>query len=255
MTAQPGGTAPAAPPAEPAEPALYICRLRHVRTAPIRNDFTYRTYLWMIDLARLPCPPGPLRFLAGFRARDHLGDPRLSLRENVDRFLAGHGIDLAGGSVTMLASARVFGYVFNPLTVYWCHDRGGDLRCVIAEVHNTYGGMHCYLLAPDAAGRASAEKAFYVSPFIPIEGDYRMLLPEPGERLALSIRLERAGRPPFVASLRGTRRPATTWNLLRTAARLPLAPQIVSARIRVQGLKLFLRGLPVLPRKPEKLGR
>lgn len=231
--------------------ALYTCRLRHVRTEPIRNDFTYRTYLWLIDLDRPPRMPGPLRFLAGFRAADHFGDPALSLRENVDRYLARQEIDLSGGRVLMLAGARVFGHVFNPLSVYWCYGREGELRCVIAEVHNTYGGLHCYLLTPDELGRASAEKQFYVSPFLPIEGTYRMLLPEPGDRLALSIRLDQPGRAPFVASLRGVRRPATPRNVLRTALRLPLAPQLVSARIRVQGVKLFLRGLKVIPRPTE----
>jgi DUF1365 family protein len=228
--------------------ALYVCQLRHVRTEPIRNDFTYRTYLWLIDLDRPPRMHGPLRFLAGFRASDHLGDPALPLRENVDRYLAQHGIDLSSGRVLMLTGARVLGHVFNPLSVYWCYGREGDLRCVIAEVHNTYGGMHCYLLTPDELGRASADKQFYVSPFIPIEGTYRMLLPEPDDRLALSIRLDQPGRAPFVASLRGVRRPATPWNVLRTAVRLPLAPQLVSIRIRVQGIKLYLRGLKVIPR-------
>src|SRR6185437_15890649 len=97
--------------------ALYTCRLRHVRTEPIRNDFTYRTYLWLIDLDQPPRMPGPLRFLAGFRASDHLGDPALSLRQNVDQYLAQHEIDLSGGRVLMLAGARVFGHVFNPQRV------------------------------------------------------------------------------------------------------------------------------------------
>jgi DUF1365 family protein len=231
--------------------ALYVCRLRHIRKAPLRNDFTYRTYLWLIDLDRPPRLPGPLRLLAGFRASDHLGDPKLSLRQNVDHYLSERGIDLRGGRVLMLSGARVLGHVFNPLTVYWCHDHAGELRCVIAEVHNTYGGRHCYLLTPDEHGRASADKEFYVSPFIPVAGTYRMLLPAPDERLALSIRLDQPGSAPFVATLRGARRPATPWNLLRTAVRLPLAPHVVSARIRVQGVKLYLRGLKVIPRPAE----
>ena len=77
-----------------------------------------------------------------------------SIRRNLDRWLAAHGVDLHGGRVVMLAQARVLGYVFNPLTVYWCHGPDGALACVVAEVHNTYGERHCYLLRPDAAGRA-----------------------------------------------------------------------------------------------------
>ena len=103
--------------------------------------------------------PRPLRWLARFDARDHLGDPAASIRANVDAYLATEGVDLEGGRVLMLATPRSFGYAFNPLTVFWCHDRTGALECVVAEVHNTYGERHCYLLRPDADGHAGADKA------------------------------------------------------------------------------------------------
>ncbi len=229
--------------------ALYECVVRHTRTEPVRNDFTYRTYQWLVDLDAMPRWPWPLRPLADFRAADHVGDPGASIRRNVDAFLATRGIDLHGGKVLMLANARVFGYVFNPLSVFWCHDRDGGLVCVIAEVHNTYGQRHCYLIATDEHGRAGAAKAFYVSPFYEVEGgSYRMSLPEPDERLAVSIRLDLPGRAPFVASLRGRRHRGTSANLLRTALRYPLATLVVSARIRWQGIRLYLRGVPVVPR-------
>ena len=80
----------------------------------------------------------------------------------------------------MLAHARVLGYVFNPLTVYWCHRPDGTLACVVAEVHNTYRQRHAYLLPADDRGRAEVPKQFYVSPFYPVDGRYRMSLPEPG---------------------------------------------------------------------------
>lgn len=235
-------------PATTVAPVVYECTLRHIRRAPIHNDFTYRTYLWLVDLDDVPRFPGPLRFLAGFRSRDHFGPPDFTLRASVDHYLAEHGIDLHGGRVLMLANARVLGHVFNPLSVYWCHAASGELACIIAEVHNTYGGRHCYLLTPDAAGRAEAEKGFYVSPFIPIDGVYRMSLPEPGERLHLTIRLDLPGRPPFVAVLRGRRKPAGIVGLLRASLRHPLPTLQVAARIRLQGIKLYLRGLPVVPR-------
>jgi uncharacterized protein len=106
------------PPAPDA--ALYECRITHTRLAPLRNTFTYRTYQWLVDLDHLPRPGPGLRLAAGFRGRDHLGDPRRPIRENLDRFVRSHGIDLAGGRVMTLTHARVLGYVFNPLTVYWC---------------------------------------------------------------------------------------------------------------------------------------
>ena len=80
----------------------------------------------------------------------------------------------------MLAHARVLGYVFNPLTVFWCHRADGALACVVAEVHNTYRQRHAYLLRTDDRGRAQVPKRFYVSPFYPVDGGYRMCLPEPG---------------------------------------------------------------------------
>ena len=159
--------------------ALYECRITHTRLAPLRNVFTYRTYQWLVDLDHLPRPGRFLRLLAGFDSRDHLGDPQRPIRDNLDRFLMSQGIDTGGGRVVMLAHARVLGYVFNPLTVYWCHRPDGALACVVAEVHNTYRQRHAYLLRPDERGRAQTPKEFYVSPFYPVDGGYRMSLPEP----------------------------------------------------------------------------
>jgi DUF1365 family protein len=224
--------------------AVYDCTLRHARTAPVRHSFAYRTRPWLVDLDDLPRWRWAGRRLASFEARDHLGDPALPIRRNVDDFLAGHGIELAGGRVLMLAGARSLGHVFNPLTVYWCHHADGRLAAVIAEVHNTYGGRHCYLLRTDERGRADAAKTFYVSPFFAVDGTYRMSLPEPADRLALTISLDREGGRPFVATLRGTRRAAGPAALIRQ----PVVSLAVTTRIKIQGIRLYLRGLPVIPR-------
>ncbi|GGV14256.1 hypothetical protein GCM10010495_30170 [Kitasatospora herbaricolor] len=227
--------------------ALYDCRTTHVRTAPVRHAFSHRTYLWLVDLDRPPRLPAPLRPLARFRPADH-GDGRRPPRQDIEDFLAGHGIDLAGGQVLMLAHARSFGHVFNPLTVYWCHAADGSPLCTVAEVHNTYGGRHRYLLRPDRDGRATAGKEFYVSPFFPVDGEYLMRVPEPGALLDLTIHLRREGQRVFTATLRGTRRPAGPLGLLRAAVRHPLSTVAVSLHIRYQGIRLLLRGLPVHPR-------
>ena len=246
--------------------ALYECRITHTRLAPLRNVFTYRTYQWLVDLDHLPRPGRFLRLLAGFDSRDHLGDPRRPIRDNLDHFLMSQGVDTGGGRVMMLANARVLGYVFNPLTVYWCHSADGALACVVAEVHNTYRQRHAYLLRPDERGRARAAKEFYVSPFYPVDGGYRMSLPEPSppapslpsagdphhSALALSITLTRPDGNSFVASVHGTGRPATARALLSAAARHPWSTAAVSARIRWQGIRLYLRGLPVVPRPPHQ---
>lgn len=238
MTAPPAATAP----------RLYECRISHARTVPLRNVFIYRTYLWLVDLDRLPRPGT----LARFSAKDHLGDPERGIRENLDRFLAARGVDTEGGQVLMLAHARVFGYVFNPLTVYWCHRADGTLACVVAEVHNTYGERHAYLLRTDERGRAEVPKQFYVSPFYPVDGRYRMSLPEPGDRLALNIALGRPGpagsTEKFTAGVQGRAVPATARTLAAATLRHPWSTAVVSARIRWQGTKLYLRGLRPVPR-------
>jgi DUF1365 family protein len=227
---------------------LYDCTITHARTAPLRNVFTYRSYQWLVDLDHLPRLGPGLRLLARFDARDHLGDPGRSIRENVDRFLRTRGEDLGGGRVMMLAHARVLGYVFNPLTVYWCHRADDTLACVVAEVHNTYGQRHAYLLHTDERGRAQVPKEFYVSPFYPVDGQYQMSLPEPGRRLALSVKLGRPDGHSFAASVHGRGVPATAQALISAASRHPWSTAAVAARIRWQGTRLYLRGLRVIPR-------
>ncbi|WP_054814944.1 DUF1365 domain-containing protein [Nocardia arizonensis] len=222
-------------------------RIRHVRIAPLRHEFRYRSYSWLVDLDDMPAPPRWLRPFADFRAADHLGDPAATLRRNVEDYLAEHDIDLRGGRVLMLTNARVLGYVFNPLTLYWCRDDTGAPVCVIAEVHNTYGGRHRYLLRPDDSGRAHTDKQFYVSPFNDVSGDYRMRVPEPDDRLRVSIVLS-DGDPIFAAAMTGRCHPATPATILRATLTAPLAPLVVSARIRWQGVRLWARRLPVAPR-------
>jgi DUF1365 family protein len=225
-------------------PALYEVDIDHTRAQPVRHDVHHRSYLWFVDLDELP-DHGPL---ARFEARDHLGDSRRTLRENVDAYLAEHGVDLDGGRITMLANARSLGYVFNPLSLYWCHDRQGSTVCVIAEVHNTYRQRHCYLLRPDEAGRAETVKEFYVSPFYPVDGHYRMSVPEPSDRLAITITLHRPGARPFASSVRGMRRSASRRAVLATALRHPFETWLVRAAITAHGLRLWRQGLPVQPR-------
>ncbi|MFJ7962588.1 DUF1365 domain-containing protein [Streptomyces sp. NPDC096324] len=233
-------------------PALYPCTVAHIRTAPTRYALRHRTYMWLTDLDHPPELPYPLRPLARFDPRDHFDGDQPGIRAGLDRFLASHGVDLRGGPVLMLSHARVLGHVFNPLTLYWCHDPDGTAICVVAEVHNTYGERHSYLLRPDDSGTVRTRKEFYVSPFFPVDGAYRMRLPEPGDRLDLTVHLERVGTRPFTATVRGTRQAATVGALLRQALRHPWSTLAVSAAIRLHGIRLYLRGLPVQPRTPQR---
>ena len=226
--------------------SLYEVDIAHVRADPVRHDVRRSSYLWFVDVDDLP-RHWPL---ARFVAADHLGDPQRTIRYNVESYLAEHGIELGGGRITMLANARSLGYVFNPLTLFWCHDRSGEVVAVIAEVHNTYAQRHRYLLRPDDAGRVDTAKQFYVSPFHPVDGYYRMSLPEPGETLAITITLHRPDSRPFTASVRGVRRPATRRAVLSATLRHPLETWLLRASITAHGIRLWRKGLPVQPRPP-----
>jgi DUF1365 family protein len=237
--------------------ALYEGLVVHDRRTGPRNLFRYRVYMWHVDLdelveldRRLWAFGHDRRALTTIRSRDHLGDPRRTIRENVDRYLSARGIDLEGGRVSLLTNARVLGYVFNPLSIFYCHRPDGSLRCVVAEVHNTYGQRHCYLLEPGERGRASAGKEFYVSPFLTVDGSYEMTLAPPDERLSVQMSLRQAGQRVFAASLTGRRRPITNAAVARLLVRHPLMTAKVTSLIHLQGIKLALRGVARVPRPP-----
>lgn len=228
-------------------PAVYRVRVSHARTERVRHAFRYRHSMWLVDLDALPELPWGMRWLARFDARDHLGGPGDSWRANVDAYLAANDVDLGGGRVVALTNPRSGGYVFNPLTVYWCHDAEGRIAAVVAEVHNTYGERHCYLLRPGADGRDSADKTFYVSPFFAVDGRYEMRCPEPAEAADVSVTLHREGRPVFTARVAGKREDAGR-SALAMALRHPLTSHRVMALIRFEGLRLWFRRVPVVAR-------
>jgi DUF1365 family protein len=229
-------------------PAIYRTTITHHRQAPVRHYFEYRSYSWYVDIDELPSLPWWLRPFARFDAGDHFtGRAGESLRDRVDAFLADHDAALPGGRITGLLQARVLGYVFNPISVFWCHDRDGVLRHVIAEVHNTYGEHHAYLL-PSANTPVLVTKKLYVSPFNPVAGRYQVLAPRPDRQVDVVVTLHGHGQPAFIATLRGTRRPATASHVARMQILSPLAPLLVALRIRIQGVALWLRRVPVVPR-------
>ena len=229
--------------------ALYRTRITHLRRDPVHHYFEHRGYSWYVDIDRLPQLPRWVRPFARFDAADHLdGGPDDSLRQRVDALLAQRDIDLHGGQITALMQARVLGYVFNPLTLYWCHDSEGVVRHIVAEVHNTYGGRHAYLLPSHADHPAMVHKKLYVSPFNDVDGYYLVRAPLPDAELDVRISLHRDNQPAFVATVRGTRRRASIGELLKLQIVAPLAPLMGAIGIRVQGITLWLRRVPVVPR-------
>jgi len=227
---------------------LYEGHVEHDRAVGRGNRFRYAMYMWLVDLAELDELDRSLRLLgverpgvSSIRSGDHLGDPHRPIRENLAAFMAAQGVELGDRRVTLLTNARVFGHVFNPLSVFYCEGADGRIDHVVAEVCNTHGERHCYLVQPGPDGQCETTKAFYVSPFLRVEGGYRMSVPAPGERLAVRIELVQAGRRVFAAGLTGERRPLSDAGLLRMLVRHPLMTQQVSGLIRLQGIRLWAR--------------
>ena len=186
--------------------------------------------------------------LGRFEARDHIGDPERTLRENIQAFLdlrRWHAIDVRGGRMLLAANARAFGYCFNPISVFWCWDRSGHLAATVVEVHNTYGDRHAYLVHTDAQGSGTVDKAMYVSPFHGTDGTYRVAAPVPTDRLHIAVTLDSglgtSAEATFSASLTGTRSQITPLRAAPAAIRH-------SVLIRMHGIWLWLRRLPIQPR-------
>ncbi|WP_232017204.1 DUF1365 domain-containing protein [Gordonia insulae] len=227
--------------------------MTHTRRSPVHHAFTYRSASWLIDIDRPPELPAPLRAFARFTPADHFPQPAGpddTLRSRLETHAASAGVALPAGQVIALLSPRVAGYVFNPLSVFWCHHPDSSLGCVVAEVHNTYGERHTYVVDPDEHGNARVDKEFYVSPFHDVSGTYRLHVPppDPDGRVAVSVTLDRVGQGAFVAALTGAAVPATTRTVLATQITTPLAPLVVAARIRLHGIRLWLKRLPVVTR-------
>jgi DUF1365 family protein len=232
-----------------ASPASTRALVHHRRHRPFGYEFSHRTTMWLVDVAHPNAAfPRWLRPLASIRAEDHLGEGDQPLPAKVAAVVAGHGLPWTAYRVLMLTNARSLGYVFDPLTTYFCLDATGRLEGVLAEVHNTYGERHCYPLSVED-GRSTADKTFYVSPFLAVEGRYdiRTRLTDGAVAVAISL-TSPAGERLFTASVHGDLRATSARRSWRRVVANPVPSQRVSALIRWHGVRLWLRRLPVTPR-------
>ena len=232
-------------------PALVTGTVSHVRRTPVRHAFEHAHYQWLVDLDALPQLPWPVRALARFDARDHLDQGRLGggVKGDLSRWLDSRGIRVEQDDrVLMLAHARAFGHAFDPLTVFWCLRSDGSTRAVVFEVHNTYGERHAYLVDADDHGKATVDKAFYVSPFNDTSGRYDVALRLDADRVNVSVALVRGGERILTAATTGRPVPATTGTLVRTFGRHLFMTHRVSLLIRWHGIRLWFAGLPAVAR-------
>ena len=243
------------------ESALYVGRVIHTRLRPVRHRLGYKVFSMLIDVDELGALDRGLslfsrnRFnLFSFHDRDVAaggGDAAGETRAA----MAAAGVD-AGGPLKLLCYPRILGYVFNPLAVWYAHDRAGRLSAILYEVRNTFGGKHSYLIpvGTEQGGsiiRQSADKAFHVSPFMEMETRYHFRLTRPGESLAVAIRQTGAEGAILNAAFAGTRRALDDRALAAIFLAYPLMTLKVIAAIHWEALKLMARGLRLRPGAPD----
>jgi hypothetical protein len=234
--------------------ALYEGHLAHARKGPRPHRFTYRLHMLYLDLDEtgevfrrsMLLREGRFGLLSFFRG-DYLGDPSRPLKQAVlDLVEARLGVRPAG-PVRVLTLVRCLGYVFNPVSFYYCFGAdGATLEAVVAEITNTpWKERHAYVLAAsDDAVRAVFDKAFHVSPFFDMAQRYRWLIPTPGDTLSVTMVNEQDGQDVFSATLALERHALTPARLLSVVLRQPLMAWLVHLGIYVQAFRLWRKRTP-----------
>lgn len=233
--------------------------VRHRRLRPASNAFDYRTFFLLLPMRALRAQPDAAlaRNQAGllsFHDRDH-GDGGLDALAWADALLAAEGILDADGEVWLQTYPRVLGYAFKPVSFWYCHRTDGSLAAVLAEVNNTFGERHVYLLAGPglAFGQEQrARKVFHVSPFCSVEGDYRFRFMRTADRIVARIDHDDAAGPLLQTSVSGGLTPLTQASARRAFFSMPLMTLGVIARIHWQALRLWRKRVPFFskPRPP-----
>jgi DUF1365 family protein len=245
-------------------------QVQHTRLRPAKNSFTYRTYFLMLPLRSLRAQASPdlkrNRFgLISFHDRDH-GDGRADCLAWLDELLAREGITDATGETWLHSYPRVLGYVFKPVSFWYCHRADDSLAAIVVEVNNTFGERHCYLLhGPDLAfgKELRATKEFHVSPFCDVAGSYRFrFLRTALHPVAEGLRMDsqrtvaridhddETGQPLLQTSVSGRLVPLSRRSTLGAFFGMPLMTVFVVARIHWQALRLWVKQVPFF-RKPE----
>jgi DUF1365 family protein len=252
---------------------LYDGAVVHQRQSPRRHRLRYRMFQLLVDLDEAPALSRRLRLFGHNRAavfslhdRDHLAGERRPLRGQVEAMLGEAGIDLGGGPVRLLSMPRLLGYVFNPLSVFYCHRPTGELAAVVLEVNNTFGERHCYLIEAGAGSdgrivRSGCAKTFFVSPFLGLDMSYDFRLAAPGESVATAILVRGPdGAPILSAAFSGQRRDLDDTALAAAFVRHPLLTLKVILAIHWEAVKLLAKGVrlrakPAAPPRPVTIVR
>ncbi len=239
------------------EPGLYVGSVMHRRSRPVRRRFEYRVFWLVLDLDRLPETARELKLMSlerfnllSFYARDHADGRDGPLRDKIASLATAGGFAV-DGPMLLMTMARVLGYVFNPISVFFCHDASGRLTAIVWEVSNTFGERHSYVIGVDdpeaSVLRQRCRKELYVSPFIGMEIDYHFRVVRRGDKLTIGIADHDCDGLLMSAALTAVRRPLTDRTLLAACARAPFETGKVTAAIHWEALRLWLKGARYRP--------
>lgn len=243
---------------------LYAGRVMHHRLAPRRHRFSYRAMTMLFDLDELPELDHRFALFGHNRRRpiafhdaDHGPGDGSDLRTWVEGHMAAQGVAVPGGAIRILCLPRLFGYVFNPISVWFCFDKAERLAVVLYEVANTFGEKRSYLLPVEDGGgdvlRQSCAKGFHVSPFLPVAGEYRFRLSPPSDTMMLQIRHVVAGETRLIALQTGKRGTLDNGGMLAVLLRFPLMTAKVIAAIHFEALRLWLKRVPFHRHRPSRM--
>lgn len=244
--------------------AIYTGHVAHAR--PGKHRLRYSVFMLALDLDEVAPLARKLRLfshnrfnLLALHDRDHGERVQAPIRPQIEAKLRDAGIAWDGGRIVLLAMPRLFNYVFNPLSVYFCYRRDGTLAALVHEVANTFGEWHFYVLPPtDAANGEIAQtcdKDFFVSPFLEQDLRYEFRVTPPGEGVKVAMVVKRGDAVALTASFAGPRQELTDANILRAWTGNPLMTFKVIAGIHWEALKMWTKGVRYLgrPRAPSKV--
>ena len=232
---------------------VIVGRVRHKRLSPTTHEFCYPMFMLRLPMTQQPPGvPGLSRGRFGwvsFDERDHGARDGSSSLQWLRQTLSRHGIETVG-DVDLVCFPRMLGYAFKPVSFWICRDAEGAVRAVVAEVHNTFGEAHSYVLC-NADGRPidsdqtlTAAKAFHVSPFLEIAGVYCFRFDFGPGRFVAHIDYFDASGAVLETSVAGRSRPLTRMSLLRASIRFPLQALATALRIHWHALLLWRKRVP-----------
>lgn len=234
---------------------LYLGEVMHARLNPFGHRFVYSVFSLLIDIDRI-AEAGRIswlfstnkRNLTSFWESDHVAVPGQTLREQVNALLAEAEVETDGTRVLLMCYPRLFGYVFNPISVYFVYDADGALTALIYAVRNTFGERHTYVaklldgeLGPGGV-RQERTKIFHVSPFIDMGARYHFRVLPPGKIVRLRIHETQDDKPLLSATFLGEAQKLADWTLLKCLLKFPLMTWKIMAGIHWEALKLWSKG-------------